>query len=824
MWTSTKNQGSLPDPSRPLYEALHEQQEWLRITLSSIGDGVIAIDTQGDVTFLNAVAQSLTGWTQDAAVGKPLDTVFQVCNEETRQPVVNPAIRALRDGDIVELASHSLLIAKDSTERPIDDCAAPIRNAKGEVAGVVLIFRDVSERRRQERMVEDALAYADNIIATLREPFLVLDQTLRVVTANRSFYETFHVEPDETQGRFVYDLGNRQWDIPKLRTLLEEVLPQNHDFRDFEVEHNFSTVGWKVMLLNAHRIRKPGNQSELILLAIEDITARQRAHQLLEVSEIRFRRLFEASHDGILILDAASLKITHVNPFLTDLLDYPAEYFLGKELWEIGLLSDKAASRTAMQQLDEHGSIRYENLPLEDRHGHRHPVEMVANVHEQGRQPVIQCNIRDITERSRLEKLLRGQAAELSDLHRRKDEFLAMLSHELRSPLAPIANAVQLLGLQRETESRIQQQARGIIERQLGLLQHLVDDLLEVSRITTGRVQLRRERVAVSSVVEVALETVRPLLEQRRHKFTVVQPIEPIWLFADGSRLEQVMVNLLTNAAKYTEEGGCIEIQVSVEQQDKRDEWRTVVEEVQEQRAEKGAGSGVVLDIHNLALATPYAVIRVRDTGVGIAASLLPRIFDLFTQSERSLDRSQGGLGIGLALVQRLTELHGGQVEVCSVVGQGSEFIVRLPKISADALRPESLVAEATPPITRPLRVLVVDDNVDTVLSFSMLLRALGHDVRPAHDGLMAVRLASEYRPDVILLDIGLPGLNGYEVAKRVRQNPTLRNILLVALTGYGQEADRQISVEAGFNHHLVKPARLDQIQQILATVVPRAN
>ena len=388
---------------------------------------------------------------------------------------------------------------------------------------------------------------------------------------------------------------------------------------------------------------------------------------------------------------------------------------------------------------------------------------------------------RDVTERSRFEMQMREQAAKLSELHRRKDEFLAMLSHELRSPLAPIANAVQLLGLQRGSESLIQQQARGVIERQMGQLQHLVDDLLEVSRITTGRVQLRREPVAVSGIVEVAVETVRPLIEQRRHELTISLPPEPIWLHADAARLEQVVANLLTNAAKYTAEGGHV--------------WLTVQQEGDE------------------------CVLRVRDTGVGITPALLPCIFDLFTQAERSLDRSQGGLGIGLALVKQLTKLHGGKVEASSVLGQGSEFVVRLPVVSTGTAQPPSPVTETSQPTTRPLRVLVVDDNVDTVSSFSMLLTASGHDVRPAHDGPTAVQAALDYRPDVVFLDIGLPGLNGYEVAKRIRQHPVLKNVVLVASTGYGQDSDRQTSLEAGFNHHLVKPAEVAEILQILATV-----
>lgn len=208
-----------------------------------------------------------------------------------------------------------------------------------------------------------------------------------------------------------------------------------------------------------------------------------------------------------------------------------------------------------------------------------------------------------------------------------------------------------------------------------------------------------------------------------------------------------------------------------------------------------------------------------RDTGVGIAATLLPHIFELFTQAERSLDRSQGGLGIGLALVQRLTELHDGTVEASSVLGEGSEFVVRLPVPPLDAPLPSSPVSEAAPPTTRPLKVLVVDDNADTVLSFSMLLKSSGHDVRTAHDGPTAVQVALDYRPDLMLLDIGLPGLNGYEVAKRIRQQPDFKNVVLVALTGYGQDSDRQTSLQAGFNHHLVKPARIAQLQHILATV-----
>ncbi len=390
----------------------------------------------------------------------------------------------------------------------------------------------------------------------------------------------------------------------------------------------------------------------------------------------------------------------------------------------------------------------------------------------------------DVTERSGLEKQMQIQAAELSDLHRRKDEFLAMLSHELRSPLAPIGNAVQLLNLQSAHENVFQHQARAIIERQLGQLQHLVDDLLDMSRITTGRVQLRKEKVAMSKIVEAAIETARPLIEERRHAFEVLLPDEPVWLLADAARLEQVIVNLLTNAAKYTTEGGRI--------------WLSLYRDGND------------------------CVVRVQDTGVGISPALLPRIFDLFTQAERSLDRSQGGLGIGLALVQRLTELHGGKVEVSSTQRKGSNFIVRIPILLEKNPRVISPAIENDEAVSRRLRVLVVDDNVDTVQSFSMLLSASGHEVLTAHDGTTAVKIANEMLPDAILLDIGLPGLNGYEVAKRIRLNPELNVVVLVALTGYGQDEDRQTSMQAGFNFHLVKPASFQQVKKILATITER--
>jgi PAS domain S-box-containing protein len=758
---------------------MHEQSELWRIAIASIGDAVITADVEERVTFLNPAAESLTGWTLGAALGQPLESVCCV-DEEDAERAEPLAIRALREGVVAELANRTRLIAKDGTQRYIAGSAAPLRTDCGEVAGVVLVFRDVSGRREAERTLQKALAYTDDIIATIRQPFIVLERDFRVRTANRAFYEAFHVSKEETETRSLFELGNGQWDIPALRAALEELAsPHHRSFGHFQVEHEFPAIGRRIMVVNARRFPPESKNFELILLGIEDITERRAAEAELRHSEVKYRRLFEAARDGILILDASTGKIRDANQFLAAMLDYSKEELLGKDLWQIGLFRDIEASRAAFRQLLERGCISYSHLPLQTKDGRQVEVEFVSNVYPEDSKPVIQCNIRDITERAHLERA-KVQAEALADLNRRKDEFLAMLSHEIRNPLAPIMNAVQLLSLEQANETSLQRQARGIIQRQVIQLKNIIDDLLEVSRITTGRVRLRKENLDLRGIVSHAVDMVRPQIEERQQVFTASQGSEPIWVHADSLRLGQVVVNLLTNATKYTNVGGHIGLTVQQE-----------------------GGE---------------AVLRVRDTGIGIEPELLPRVFELFTQSERSLDRSHGGLGIGLTVVRRLVEMHGGSVEVHSALGRGSEFIVRLPTMTP--IEPQAPAHQAGNEQTGPsLRVLVVDDNVDAANTLAMLVSAGGHDIRTAHDGHAALQVAREYRPDVMLLDIGLPGLDGYEVAKQIRETPALQKPVLVAMTGYGQDADRQRSQETGFDHHLVKPADFRAVQEILGAV-----
>ncbi len=501
-------------------EELRQQREWFEVTLSSIGDAVITTDTESKVTFLNPMAEMMTGWKTAEASGQPLEKVFNIINEDTRKPARNPVDIVLRDGIVVGLANHTMLIGKDGTERSIEDSAAPIRDATGTISGAVMVFHDVTQRRRAEKALKEA--------------------------------------------------------------------------------------------------------------------------------------------------------------------------------------------------------------------------------------------------------------------DRKKDHFLAILAHELRNPLVPIRNGLQILNLAGK-DPIIAENARSIMDQALNQLVRLVDDLLDVSRIATGKLKLRKERVELAAVVQSAVETTRPLIDEQGHHLSVRLPPTSILLDADPTRLGQVFSNLLNNAAKYSEQGGHITL------------------------AAEPAGDEVI--------------VRVTDRGIGISADHLPRIFHLFAQVETASDRSQGGLGIGLSLVRGLVEMHGGTIEARSDgPGCGSELIVRLPQAKREPLsesEAEEPDRQKTPP-TPQYRILVVDDNRLNAQSTAIALSLMGHDLATACDGNEGIELARTFRPEVILMDIGLPEMNGHETARRIRQEPGGKNIVLIAVTGYGQEEDRRRSLEAGFDYHLVKPLNFAELKNKL--------
>ncbi len=526
--------------------------------------------------------------------------------------------------------------------------------------------------------------------------------------------------------------------------------------------------------------------------AVLDVTERKLAREVLEESERRFRQLAENIQEGFWLSDPLKSQILYCSPAFAEIWGRSCDS-LYEQPWSLLDAVHPEDREPVVRALERHGRgeptdveyrvvrpdesvrwVRERSFPIKDPLGRVHRVAGIAEDVTERRQAEEQRRL--------LEDLLRGRNQELAAADRHKDEFLAMLAHELRNPLAPIRNALHIMK-HAGNAGPVVERVREVAERQVRHMARLLDDLLDVARISRGRIDLRREPVAVASILRQTVEAVRPLIEERCHELTIAPPVGPLWVDADPTRLEQVLTNLLNNAAKYTDPGGRI-----------------------------GLSAGREGD---------EVVVRVRDTGVGIAPDMLPRIFDLFVQAERRLDRSQGGVGIGLTLVRRLVELHGGTVEAFSPgLGRGSEFVVRLPLSAAAPSGPAGPDNGEAASLTRR-RILVADDNRDAADSLALMLTMMGGEVHATYDGLAAVEAAAAFRPDVIVLDVGMPGLDGYDAARRIREQAWGKDVVLIALTGWGQEEDRQRSEEAGFDHHLPKPVEPDALKRLLADRSP---
>jgi PAS domain S-box-containing protein len=518
-----------------------------------------------------------------------------------------------------------------------------------------------------------------------------------------------------------------------------------------------------------------GAQEQLRQLNDElELRVAERTETLLE-RERELRTLADNTPDILTRFDS-NLRMVFVNLAIERATGRARDQFFGRTMREAGFpeklsnLWEKALR--AVFETKEGASIEFE---FTGSGGARHYIaRFVPELSAAGQVEFVLGLTQDVTDRKWAEEALRRAA-------RRKDEFLATLAHELRNPLAPLRSGLELLKSSREPTVALE--TRNMMSRQLSHMVRLIDDLLDASRITNDKLKLRTERVMLKTVVEMAIEASRPVIDASRHLLRVSVPEEPVWLDADPTRLAQVVSNLLTNAAKYTPESGYIELAVA------RD------------------GNEVI--------------IHVSDTGMGIPRTMLTDVFEMFTQVNRTLERSQGGLGIGLALVKRLVELHCGTITADSPgLGAGSTFSVRLPLVAdhARATRPGETDTPATAPCPPPpKRVLVVDDNVDGAESLAKVLQLCGHKTRTAHTGTEALGAALEFGPDVVLLDIGLPGMSGYEVAKQLKSEPSLSGAVLVALTGWGSEDDKRQSREAGFDYHLTKPVEVTAIENILA-------
>jgi PAS domain S-box-containing protein len=516
-----------------------------------------------------------------------------------------------------------------------------------------------------------------------------------------------------------------------------------------------------------------------------DITERKRAEEELRNAEERMRSVVDHVVDGIVTIDEYG-NVESFNPAAEKLFGYRQGELIGQNVKLLMPEPYHSQHDGYLRNYLTTGQAKIIGIGREvvgqRKDGSTFPMELAVSEFQIGQRRFFTGIVRNITERKQLEDQLRRQVEELADSDRRKNEFLATLAHELRNPLAPIRNSLNILRLTTPGDlgtSRVQE----MMERQVNHMVRLVDDLLEVGRITSGKIELRKERVEIAAVLRSALETSKPLIETSGHQLGVSLPTEPLSVEADPVRLSQVVANLLNNAAKYTEPGGEI--------------WLAAVRE------------------------NGHVSISVRDTGVGISAAMLPQLFRMFAQADKDHKRSQGGLGIGLALAKSLIEMHGGEIDAHSGgEGCGSEFVIRLP-LSEEQLP----VIEA--PMSEPVesnastrsRVLVVDDNRDAAASLAVLLKMLGNEVATADDGPAALEAIQSFRPSVVLLDLGMPGMSGFEVVERARTTAAGRQSVLVALTGWGQEDDRRRTREAGFQHHLVKPVDIAALQKLLAEV-----
>jgi PAS domain S-box-containing protein len=600
-------------------------------------------------------------------------------------------------------------------------------------------------------------------------------------------------DPREIKAHAAVLSGEYGTRIAGFDALVERARRGGHDVREWTYIRKDGTR--LTVLLAVTAVFDPVGRINGFLGIATDLTDRQRAERNLRASESRSRRLVEANIFGVVFGDLDG-NITEANDAFLEMVGYTrAEMNAGRLPWDALVPpSSLGQLQWCRDELRRRGRCSPIELECLRKDGQRLPILLGVALLDES-QPVepaasVVAFCLDVSERRRLEDQLRKHASELAEADARKNEFLAMLGHELRNPLAPIRNAVKIMK-QRGSDDPTLCWARDVIDQQMRQMAQLVDDLLEISRVTRGKVRLQKEVVDVATIVAYAVESSRPIIDRHRHRLSITTPPDSYLVDADPVRMAQVLSNLLNNAAKYTSEGGQIRLTVS-------------------------AGDGQVR-------------FRVRDNGIGIPPEMLSRIFDLFTQVDHSLDRSQGGLGLGLTLVRGLVEMHGGTVEAASDgLGKGSEFTVMLPlwtggqELSSDSQTARSSPAVSAAPAARDAvrarKVLVVDDNLASAKSLEMLLLIEGHEVQVVHDGPSALQAVHVHRHEVVLMDIGLPEMDGYEVARRLRQDPEQKSVLLVAITGYAEDEARRRSRAAGFDFHMVKPVDPDEILSLVAS------
>jgi len=745
----------------------NEAEEMLRryeLLASNSQDIMLFVDADsGRILEANAAATAAYGYTRDELLAL---TIYDLRSEAARGLTARQMAAADRGGVEFETEHRR----KDGSCFPVE-----VRSHGASLNGartLLSVVRDITRRRKdEEALIESeerfAKAFATNpagiVLTTVLEG--------RIIDVNETWQTMFGYSRDEALGRTLADLAI--WPSPDNRERAGSAVLERGTFVNEELSLRRRSGEILVCLGSAATLYVAGEQ--VVLSAWLDITERKRAEVALRKSEAQMRAVFRSLAEGIVFLnkdgeveeanEAAFRLHGHALEELTDPASDPRGCIVRPDGTPFPVEEQPAivALRTGEAVRDVEMGV-----PTADGRFVWRLVNAQPVYDDGGKLLGAVASFFDITDRRRAEDALR-------ESDRRKDEFIAVLSHELRNPLAPIRYALPLV--QREALSPTGARAAEVIDRQVEHLTRLVDDLLDVSRISRDKIELRPEMVTLADVVAAGADASSPAIHAARHTLRLDIPAETIWLRADPARLSQVVTNLLNNSARYTPRGGEIILVARMERE--------------------------------------QAVIRVRDNGIGIPSSALPTIFDMFQQVNRP-DSSQGGLGIGLALVKRLVEMHGGTVAANSPgVGEGAEFVVRLPVVDAAAVG-GSAHAAARGPAGRRLKVLVVDDNADLVEMLALLVEAAGHDVRKALDGRSAVSAALAYRPDVVLLDLGLPVMSGLEVARELRGRQETAHVRLVALTGWGQAEDRRQTEEAGFDRHLTKPADPETLNRLL--------
>ncbi|MDB5337378.1 MAG: domain S-box [Planctomycetaceae bacterium] len=795
---------------------LRESEARKAAILETALDCIITIDHQGKVIEFNPAAERVFGYAKHDIEGREIAEFIIPPRWREAHHRGMAHLLATGEGPVLNKRIEVFGLRADGTEFPVELTIAQILSDGPTV--FTAYVRDISERVRIERNRNTRLAVNQLLIQAVTFPeaakgvlklvceglawdissFWTVDHDTETLMCLECWHDPslalteFEAATRSRAFRFGEGLPGRIWAAGQAAWILDVVHDGNFPRAPSAAKEGLhSAFGCPIMVggrtlgvieFFSQRIQEPDAEllemMATVAVQLAQFMERMSAEEQLRQSEQRFAGFMQHLH-GLARIKDLNGHYVYANDEAVNAFQMPRPELYGRTDEDF-FPPETAARFKDNDRLAMNGTGVQVIETLKQSDGILHH-SLVCKFPIQGPQgtPFLVGGIAiDVTDRVRAEESLK-------EANRRKDEFLATLAHELRNPLAPIRNSLQILKLPNVEMATIEH-CRQVMERQVQQLVRLVDDLMDVSRVMRGKIDMRWECVELANIVARAAEMVQPLMETQGHELTIELPNESLLLNADAVRLSQVVGNLLTNAAKYTEAGGRIALTV----------LRTA----------------------------DQAVLRIRDNGIGIAPDLLPHIFDLFVQADHSTTRSQGGLGIGLTLVRNLVELHQGTVEVQSEgLGKGSEFIVKLPIVAEFNGAPGSTIAPVQQQLPTPSghRLMIVDDNRDAAKTLSVLLRLLGHDVQEAYDGPTALKLAKDFRPALIFLDIGMPGMDGYQVARELRQLPALREIVLVALTGWGQLEDRRRTAEAGFNHHLVKPLDPTDLETVLADLNP---